>query len=73
MSNEVTRFNETQKEYLGERFTLVTRSKVKACSLDPSPPTIMKEYYSELVPVFKTIINLSLSTGVCQMTRTLPY
>ena len=43
---------------------LVTRSKIKACSLDPSPATIMKEYYCELVPVFKTIINLSLSTGV---------
>ena len=46
----------TEKDVLG----LVTRSKIKACSLDPSPATIMKEYYCELVPVFKTIINLSL-------------
>ena len=35
----------------------------KACKLDPLPATIMRSCYLALVPVFKTVINLSLSTG----------
>ena len=57
-------FSEFQAVTEKDVMDLVARSKIKACSLDPSPATIMKEYYCELVPVFKTIINLSLSTGV---------
>ena len=38
-------------------------STIKACKLDPLPATIMRSCYSALVPVFKTVINLSLSTG----------
>ena len=38
-------------------------STIKACKLDPLPATIMRSCYSTLVPVFKTVINLSLSTG----------
>ena len=35
----------------------------KSCKLDPLPATTMRSCYSVLVPVFKTVINLSLSTG----------
>ena len=38
-------------------------STIKACKLDPLPATIMRSFYSALVPVFKTVINLSLSAG----------
>ena len=42
---------------------LIRSSTIKACKLDPLPATIMRSCYSVLVPVFKTEINLSLSTG----------
>ena len=42
---------------------LIRSSTIKACKLDPLPATIKRSCYSALVPVFKTIINLSLSTG----------
>ena len=42
---------------------LIRGSTIKACKLDPLPATIMGSCYSALVPVFKTAINLSLSTG----------
>ena len=42
---------------------LIRSSTIKACKLDPLPATIMRSCYSALVPVFKTIINLSLLTG----------
>ena len=42
---------------------LIRSSTIKACKLDPLPATIMRSCYSALVPVFKTVINLSLSTG----------
>ena len=42
---------------------LIRSSTIKAWKLDPLPVTIMRSCYSALVPVFKTLINLSLSTG----------
>ena len=42
---------------------LIRSSTIKACKLDPLPATIIRNYYSALVPVFKTVLNLSLSTG----------
>ena len=42
---------------------LIRSSTIKACKLDPLPATIMRSCYSALVPVFKTVINLSLSSG----------
>ena len=42
---------------------LIRGSTIKACKLDPLPATIMRSCYWALVPVFKTVINLSLSTG----------
>ena len=42
---------------------LIRSSTIKACKLDPLPATIMRSCYSALVPVFKTVINLSLLTG----------
>ena len=53
-------------EYKLERFLFQNDHhfrKDKACKLDPLPATIMRSCYSALVPVFKTVINLSLSTG----------
>ena len=41
----------------------IRSSTVKACELDPLPATIMRNCYSALVPVFKTVTNPSLSTG----------
>ena len=43
---------------------LIRGSIIKAGKLDPLPATIMQSCYSALVPVFKTLINLSLSTGL---------
>ena len=43
---------------------LIRGSIIKAGKLDPLPATIMQSCYSALVPVFKTVINLSLSTGL---------
>lgn len=42
---------------------LVSGSTIKSCSLDPLPAIIMQKCYSTLVPVFRRVINLSLSTG----------
>lgn len=42
---------------------LIRSSTIKACKLDPIPAIIMRSCYSALVPVFKAVINLSLSTG----------
>ena len=42
---------------------LIRSSSIKACKLDPVPATIIRSCYSALVPVFKTVIKLSLSTG----------
>ena len=42
---------------------LIRGSTIKACELDSLPATIMRSCYWALVPVFKTVINLSLSTG----------
>ena len=38
--------------------------RIKACTLDPLPASIMQKCYSSLVPVFRRVINLSLSSGV---------
>ena len=42
---------------------LIRGSTIKACKLDPLSATVMRCCYSALVRVFKTVINLSLSTG----------
>ena len=42
---------------------LIRGSTIQACILDPLPATIMRSCYSARVPVFETVINLSLSTG----------
>lgn len=42
---------------------LIRSSTIKACKLDPIPAIIMRNCYSALVPVFKAVNNLSLSTG----------
>lgn len=41
---------------------LIRGSTIKACELDPLPVTTMRSCYSPLVPVFKTVTNMSLST-----------
>ena len=40
------------------------RASIKACALDPLPVSIMWKCYSNLAPVFRRAINLSLSSGV---------
>ena len=42
---------------------LIRSFTIKAFKLDPLPAIIMRSCYSALVPVCKTVINLSLSTG----------
>ena len=42
---------------------LIRCSTIKAGKLDPLPATVMRSCYSALVPAFKTVISLSLSTG----------
>ena len=37
---------------------------IKACALDPLPASIMRKCYSSLIPIFRRVINLSLSSGV---------
>ena len=34
------------------------RGSIKACTLDPLPASIMRKFYSSLVPVFRRVINL---------------
>ena len=43
---------------------LTRDSTIKACALDPLPVSIMRQCYSSLVPVFRRVINLSLSSGL---------
>ena len=42
---------------------LIKGSKIKSCTLDPLPASLMRECYTTLVPVFKRIINQSFATG----------
>ena len=43
---------------------LTRGSTIKACALDPLPVSIMRQCYPRLVPVFRRVINLSLSSGL---------
>ena len=43
---------------------LIRGSTIKACALDPLPGSIMRKCYSSLVPLFRRVINLSLSSGL---------
>ena len=48
-------------------FTMVTDediSTIQACALDPLPVSIMRKCYSSLIPIFRRVINLSLSSGL---------
>jgi len=42
---------------------LIKGSKIKSCTIDPLPASLMRECYTTLVPVFKRIINQSFATG----------
>ena len=50
----------TDKDVLG----LIRGSTIKACALDPLPTSTMRKCYSSLVPIFRRVINLSLSSGL---------
>ena len=50
----------TDEDVLG----LIRGSTIKACALDPLPASIMRKCYSSLVPIFRRVINLSLSSGL---------
>ena len=50
----------TDEDILG----LIRGSTIKACALDPLPASIMRKCYSSLVPIFRRVINLSLSSGL---------
>ena len=43
---------------------LIRDSTIKACALDPLPGSITRQCYPSLVPVFRRVINLSLSSGL---------
>ena len=43
---------------------LIRGSTIKACALNPLPANIMRKCYSSLVPIFRRVINLSLSSGL---------
>ena len=43
---------------------LTRGSTIKACALDPLPVSIMRQCYSSLVPVFRRVINLSVSSAL---------
>ena len=51
---------ETDEDILG----LIWGSTIKACALDPLPVSIMRKCYFSLVPIFRRVINLSLSSGL---------
>ena len=51
---------ETDEDILG----LIWGSTIKACPLDPLPVSIMLKCYFSLVPIFRRVINLSLSSGL---------
>ena len=50
----------TDEDVLG----LIRGSTIKACALDPLPASIMRKCYSSLVPIFRRVINLSLSSDL---------
>ena len=50
----------TDEDVLG----LINGSTIKACALDPLPASTMRKCYSSLVPIFRRVINLSLSSGL---------
>ena len=50
----------TDEDVLG----LIRGSTIKACALDPLPASVMRKYYSSLVPIFRRVINLTLSSGL---------
>ena len=50
----------TDEDVLG----LIRGSTIKACALDPLPASTMRKCYSSLVPIFRRVINLSLSSGL---------
>ena len=43
---------------------LIRGSTIKVCTLDPLPASIMRQCYPSIVPVFRRVINLSLSSGL---------
>ena len=49
----------TDEDVLG----LIRGSTIKACALDPVPASVMRKCYSSLVPIFRRVINLYLSSG----------
>ena len=55
--------DEEDKERRWKGFPSSIRGSTIKLKLDPLPATIIRSCYSALVPVFKTVINLSLSTG----------
>ena len=59
----LSRFSKCDLATDEDALKLIRGSTIKVCKLDPLPSTIMGSCYSALVPVFKTAINLSLSTG----------
>ena len=50
----------TDEDVLG----LIRGSTIKTCARDPLPVSIMRQCYSSLVPVFRRVINLPLSSGL---------
>ena len=50
----------TDEDALG----LIRGLTINACALDPLPASIMRKCYSSLVPIFRRVINLSLSSGL---------
>ena len=50
----------TNEDVLG----LIRGSTIKERALDPPPASIMRQCHPSLVPVFRRVINLSLSSGL---------
>ena len=50
----------TDEDVLG----LIRGSTIKTSALDPLPVSIIRQCYSSIVPVFRRVINLSLSSGL---------
>ena len=47
-----------------EVLSIIKKSRVKTCQLDPFPATLIKEYLPELLPSITSAVNMSLQSGI---------
>ena len=57
-------FTQFKELFVHDIIKLINQSPCKSCELDPIPTTILKEVLPSIAPLFTSIINESMQTGV---------